>query len=216
MTLIDPTRLTGYYAQTTVRTNVSVAGSVGSASFATELADKLASTDAMTREDATLALYDWYRQYARSVFELLFPTDEANTSGAAGGFKSLDEIGAEFRSDFDRLGETMNTLFAAAGLSFTADVSIRLDGVGGLDVTGQERTAGQVNALLTETDGFVAQFAVMAARGALTEAARSVDGFAESYATDPAATVKDYIGDLERLLLGFTMTAGGDGMGYHF
>jgi len=151
-------------------------------------------------------------RYALGAFEALF---EART-GQASRYKTLDEVARDFREDYARLSGLLGPLFKEAGLGERQAIEMRLDGKGHVLATAGGEDAALVNSLFAADPSLVSQFAVMAARGALAQAGETVPGFAGAYAQDPPAAIREYIGDLERLLFAFTLTAGPDGMGYAF
>jgi hypothetical protein len=89
-----------------------------------------------------------------------------------------------------------------------------LDGKGGMLVEGEDGAANKVSSSVNSTT--TARFAVMAARAALADAGYTVDGFADSYASDPYAAIRNNIGSLEERLLGFRTRVGGGTAQYGF
>lgn len=194
-------------------------GSSATLSFSAYMASATAAvdtTDGGSATDAIATFAEIRTRYTQDVYELLFPS---KANAGSGSYKTLDEVAGDFENDFNQLTGILGQVFQMAGVSFENTISMSLDGVGGITVSqegGDGDAASTAKSFFSGDNSMVSRFAVMAARGAITQAATSVGGFDAAYQEDPAGAIREYIGDLENLLFGFTLTAGADGMDYHF
>lgn len=150
------------------------------------------------------------------VFKTIFPNDDIR-----GKAKSLDTISGEFNNDFSGFASMFGKLTSMLGLDSSQTFTMGLDGKGGMTVDGSDKSmtdklSSFVNNGSSSSQTMIARFAVMAARGALTDAANTVDGFKDAYAQDPFQAIVDNIDALKERLLGFRTEAGNGTMNYGF
>ena len=138
------------------------------------------------------------------VFSCIFPDNNPTR-----GVRSLVGVESDFMADFASFADAMGGLVGDGG-----PVIMGLDGKGGMLVEGEDGAVNRVSSSVNSTT--TARFAVMAARAALADAGHTVDGFADSYASDPYSAIRDNIGALEERLLGFRTRVGGGTAEYGF
>lgn len=172
-------------------------------------ASKIASDEASV-SDLAKELLD--RAKSLDIFKIIFP--DQNVSKTT---KSLDEVEGDFNQDFMNFSSMFGKLSAMLGLDDSTSLTMGLNGVGGVDVSGTDSsTASKVQNAFGANSTMTSRFAVMAARAALVDARSSVEGFDSAYSSDPVAAIKDNIDSLKELLLGFRTVSGGGDMQYGF
>lgn len=148
---------------------------------------------------------------AIDVFDVIF-NDKSKTRT-----KTLEEVGADFAEDFANFQSLFNEYMGPLNLDPDKALTMGLDGKGGVKVTqGDAQSAGQVNEVFAKNSVLVSRFAVMAARGAILDAAKTEPGFEEDYKKDAVGAIEKHIGALKDRLLGFRLTAKGNEMSYDY
>lgn len=193
-------------AYQTTKTTVNIKGSyldiTGGASAATGVQDGVDLSDQVQEMLDRIKNLD--------VFKIIYPNSDPRQKT-----KSLDEVKSDFMADFNDFSGTFGKMSALMGLDSSQSFTMGLNGVGGMTVEGGVG-ADKLQSAFNNNSTLVARFAVMAARGSLADAGESVPGFKEAYAQDPVAAIKDNIGALKDLLLGFRTVSNADGMSYGF
>ena len=170
----------------------------------------------LPKEGLNIKTFEQLRaSYADEIFKIL-----CNQPGSQGRlYKTIDEVHMEFMEDFQKMSDWLWPLLAQSGSHMENRIAMRLDGKGSViaEAGGQETNGSrQVEKLFNDNKEMVSQFAIMAARGAISHAGLYVEGFTEDYALDPPGAIRKHIKELENLLFGFTLTADSSGMGYEF
>ncbi|MCL1999901.1 MAG: hypothetical protein FWG74_00565 [Planctomycetes bacterium] len=146
------------------------------------------------------------------VFKIIYPDSDVRRKT-----KSLEEVEADFMADFTGFAGAFGKLSSLMGLGSSDMFTMGLDGVGGMTVTGVNKTlAANLQQAFSNDNTLVSRFAVMAARAALVDAGNTLSGFKNSYAEDPITAIKDNIDALKERLLGFRTQAAGGIMNYGF
>ncbi|MDR1534183.1 MAG: hypothetical protein LBU64_03690 [Planctomycetota bacterium] len=147
------------------------------------------------------------------VFKVIFPDSDPRRQ-----VKTLAEVQADFQADFNHFAEAFGLVSGQLGLEAGQTLTMGLNGVGGLTVTGEDSSgsADKAENLFNRNQTLVSRFAVMAARAALVDAADTIEGFPGAYASDPFAAIKDNLDQLKQRLLGFRVQAGESQTAYGF
>ena len=122
-----------------------------------------------------------------------------------GQYKTLAQVGNDLSEDLFNFTSLANTLFSAAGV--TSPVTLQMNGVGGLTQVSNTADSGKVDSVLNGSAGgkLTSQFALVAARSAILEAAKDPE-FTSDYNANPPATMEKYEDKLKDLMLNYQLT----------
>ncbi|MDR0362870.1 MAG: hypothetical protein LBJ46_09350 [Planctomycetota bacterium] len=167
------------------------------------------SGDEASVSDAAKRLLE--RAKSLDIFKIIFPNDDVSKKQ-----KTLDDVEGDFNQDFMNFSSMFGKLAGMLGLGANESLTMGLNGVGGVDVEGEEDAVRKVQGAFNGSGTMVSRFAVMAARAALVDARGTVDGFGAQYENDPVAAIKNNIDSLKERLLGFRTVSGENEMIYGF
>ena len=190
-----------YQSYSYQKTNFSFEGSF------LEITGNLATASADKTEVSDLAKELAQRAKELDVFSIIFPNRDVRKKA-----KSLDDVENDFNQDFMNFSDVFGKMAQMMGLGEGESFTMGLNGKGGVDVEGTDASGtSKLQQAFNGNSTMVSRFAVMAARAAITDAAKTADGFKQDYETDPFAAIKDHIDELKERLLGFRVSASNQG-----
>ena len=106
----------------------------------------------------------------------------------------------------------LGSLFQLSGIDTNQAFSLQPAGKGHVLASSTAQDKAKIDGLFSDNPQLVSRFMVMAARGALSQAAETSPAFAAAYEQDPVSAIKQNIGTLKNLLLGFQLQVKGGEM----
>ncbi|GHT04477.1 hypothetical protein FACS1894139_06680 [Planctomycetales bacterium] len=154
-------------------------------------------TDSLSLSPASLQNYsDHY------LFDKL--TSVANEK-SNGQYKTLGQVGADLAEELNSFNTFASGLLALTGV--TTPVTLQMNGKGGLFQANDTKDSGKVAELLRgeHANKLTSQFALVAARSAILEAAKDPQ-FTTDYNSNPPGTMEKYEDQLKNLMLSYQLT----------